>query len=163
MGGIGSGRRHQGGKERTEDSRPLDIRKLKRGDLLQPGRSFGWQWTINKQPVSDIEVRVHDDHVVLAYSCQRESADDRLARRADRIRRRLGWRVGILNPQGEKPKGMHRSIFARLTAAHDAFAQISLTLMAQGLGLVNRQPTGLGLEPLADLGHDGDGSVSQNR
>lgn len=181
MGGRGSGRRNQVGKDATEDSRPLDIRKLNRRRLLQPGQSFGWQWTICDQPFSDILIEVKIDHVVLAYnyrihragewegvrqfiymdrthchlgggrcwwicpSCerrvavlyspkkhyacrhclqlaytsQRETASDRAARRANTIRRRLGWRVGILNPGGPKPKGMHWRTFARLTAEHD--------------------------------------------
>jgi hypothetical protein len=213
MGGFGSGR-GQHGKDTTEDSRPLDIRKLNRSGLLQPGRSFGWQWTINDQPVGDIRIRVHVDHVVLsykhrpyrgaewedvwqpvyldhtschlggtrcwwicpicgrrvavlygpskhyacrhclqlAYASQRETVDDRAARRADTIRRRLGWHVGILNPKGGKPKGMHWRTFARLSAEHDAFVGVSLAGMAERLGLMNRRLVGLGLDPLDDLG-----------
>ena len=47
MGGIGSGRRHQGGKNTTSDMRALDIRRLQRDGLLTSGRAFNWQWTIN--------------------------------------------------------------------------------------------------------------------
>lgn len=48
----------------------------------------------------------------LAYESQRERDDDRAMRRADTIRRRLGWRAGIANPTGSKPKGMHwRTLF----------------------------------------------------
>ncbi len=214
MGGIGSGRRYQGGKDTTEGSRPLDIRKLQRGGLLTPGRSFGWQWTVNDRSVADIRVHVEVERVVLiyrfrrradvdwqdveqavrtehtactyggvrhwwlcpscgrrvailygpgqhyacrhcwnlAYSSQRETADDRAARRADRIRRRLGWHVGILNPKGWKPKGMQWRTFERLTAEHDAYVGASLAGMAKRLGLMNRGVDGLGLEPLDDLG-----------
>lgn len=67
MGGSGSGRRHQGGRDTTEDSRPLDIRKLQRAGLLIPGRSFWWQWTVNSRPVADIRVQVEIQRVVLIY------------------------------------------------------------------------------------------------
>lgn len=75
----------------------------------------------------------------LVYACQREGDDDRAARRADTIRRRLGWEPGILNGNGRKPKGMHWRTYERLTAEHDAHVNISLAGMAQRLGLVNRR------------------------
>jgi hypothetical protein len=68
MGGPGSGRRRDhGAKNATEDSQPLDIRKLQRAGVLRPGRSFGWQWTIAGKPVTDIRVRVEGERVVLVY------------------------------------------------------------------------------------------------
>lgn len=75
----------------------------------------------------------------LAYVCQRESDYDRAARRADTIRRRLGWKVGILNGPGWKPKGMHWRTFERLKAEHDAFVQVSLVGMAEQFGLLDRK------------------------
>ena len=88
----------------------------------------------------------------LAYQCQRETDDDRAMRRADNIRRRLDWEVGIANPEGGKPKGMHWRTFERLKAEHDAFANASWAGMAERLGLMNRRLAGLGLYPLDDLG-----------
>lgn len=87
----------------------------------------------------------------LAYECQRESVDDRAARRADTIRRRLGWQPGILNGEGWKPRGMHWRTYERLKAAHDAHVNVSLAGMAQRLGLVNRRLGDLGVD-LDDLG-----------
>jgi len=75
----------------------------------------------------------------LAYACQRETGDDRACRRADTIRRRLGWGAGILNGSGWKPKGMHWRTFERLRAEHDAFVSASLAGMAQRLGLVENR------------------------
>jgi len=72
----------------------------------------------------------------LIYPSQRETWDDRAARKADRIRDKLGWEPGILNGNGWKPKGMHWSTFERLTAQHDAFVQVSLAGMAAKLNLL---------------------------
>lgn len=90
----------------------------------------------------------------LAYQCQRETDDDRAMRRADKIRRRLGWEAGIANPVGGKPKGMHWRTFARLQAEHYAFANASWMGMAERLRLMNRRLVSLGLDPLDDLGRD---------
>lgn len=73
----------------------------------------------------------------LVYQCQRETDDDRAARRADTIRRRLGWEPGILNGEGWKPKGMHWRTFERLKAEHEVFANVSFAGMLARLGLIN--------------------------
>lgn len=200
MGGIGSGRRYQGGKDTTCDMQPFDVRRLQREGLLMPGRAFGWHWTRNGNEVASIQLRVESDLVVLdyrtrshggewqpmeypvyldwtdcnlggrrawflcpargcgrrvamlyggsifacrhchkmAYECQRETGDDRAARRADTIRRRLGWKVGILNPSGSKLKGMHWHTFERLKTEHDALVGESLAGMAKRFGLLDR-------------------------
>ena len=70
----------------------------------------------------------------LAYECQRETDDDRSARRADTIRRRLGWQAGILNGGGAKPKGMHWRSFNRLHAEHNAFVNKSVAGMMRKFG-----------------------------
>ena len=49
----------------------------------------------------------------LAYPVQRETDCYRTVRRAEKIRQRLGWEYGILNPTGGKPKGQpipHNSV-----------------------------------------------------
>lgn len=66
----------------------------------------------------------------LNYDCQRESDLDRLARRVDKIRDRLGWKSGVLNGHGPKPKRMHGQTFNRLLAQHNRFEQIMLTAIA---------------------------------
>ena len=55
----------------------------------------------------------------LAYPSQRETAGDRASRRANKLRKRLGWRAGFLNGSGGRPKGMHSNTFERLSAEHD--------------------------------------------
>ena len=79
----------------------------------------------------------------LAYECQREPDDYRAMRRADTIRRRLGWGAGIANPEGGKPKGMHWRTFERLIAEYRAFANASWAGSVERLGLLNRRLPGL--------------------
>ena len=75
----------------------------------------------------------------LAYESQRARDYDRLAGRADKIRRRLGWPVGILNPTPwTKPRGMHWRTFWRLTAEHDRLVGASLMSMSEYLTGVRR-------------------------
>lgn len=79
----------------------------------------------------------------LAYASQRESLDDRAARRADKIRDRLEWEPGILNGHGVKPKGMHWRTYQRLTIQHDAHVGISLNHMAQRMRLIEARLGGI--------------------
>lgn len=75
----------------------------------------------------------------LAYACQRETPDDRAARRADKIREKLKWELGILNDKGIKPKGMHWSTYKRLTDNHDASVNASLVGIAKRLRILNEK------------------------
>lgn len=75
----------------------------------------------------------------LVYASQRETAQDRMRRRVDAIRLRLGWPPGIWNGEGDKPKGMHWSTFERLKAEHDFFAQQRLIGLAVRVGLLSRR------------------------
>jgi hypothetical protein len=81
----------------------------------------------------------------LAYASQRETGDDRAARRADRIRDRLGWEAGILNGDGDKPKGMHWRTFNRLRAEHNDFVNASPAGIMRKFGRL-----GVGLDDLLD-------------
>jgi hypothetical protein len=58
----------------------------------------------------------------LAYPSCREDVGDRLLRRANRIRARLRWPPGILNPPGTRPRWMHRTTYRRLTSELDDLA-----------------------------------------
>lgn len=59
----------------------------------------------------------------LAYESQRETVDDRAARRADTMRRRLNWEPGILNGNAGKPKGMHHRTYDRLLSNHEEYVK----------------------------------------
>ncbi len=71
MGGMGSGRRDQSGKNTTGDYRALDVRRLQRDGLLAAGKSFGWSWTRNGEKVASINVRTEADRAILDYKHQR--------------------------------------------------------------------------------------------
>jgi len=71
----------------------------------------------------------------LAYPSQNELPYDRFARRAERIRDRLGWEPGILNGKGSKPKGMHWGTFELLCVRHDNYVGKSLGAIASKLEL----------------------------
>lgn len=69
----------------------------------------------------------------LVYRSQRETKSDRGYRGADKIRNKLAWPPGIINPPGYKPKGMHWKTYCRLLAKHtdysnDAYAGMLATL-----------------------------------
>lgn len=197
MGGRGSGRRSSyGGKDTTDDSLPLDIRRLARDGVLAPGGSFSWQWMTNGRLTASIQIKSEHSSVTLSYrftpagrpfediaqtvqlqatsctfggtrqwfacpscnrrvaiiygagrlfSCRRckglsygtqtENADDRALRRANRIRKHLGWVPGVIHGHGPKPAGMHWLTFERLCYQHDALAHVSITGMAARMGL----------------------------
>jgi hypothetical protein len=69
----------------------------------------------------------------LAYASTREGTADRAARRADRIRDRLGWTPGILNGAElwRKPKWMRWPTFGRLAREHKRHAARALATMVQ--------------------------------
>ena len=75
----------------------------------------------------------------LAYASQREASHDRASRRADKLRNRLGWEAGILNGDGDKPKGMHWQTFDRLKASHNVHVNNSLAEMLSKFGSTMRR------------------------
>ena len=74
----------------------------------------------------------------LAYASAREDYGDRAMRRADRLRARLGWEPGIINPEGEKPKWMRWRTFDRLVEQHEQLVGRSMNALAAKLGLLER-------------------------
>lgn len=55
----------------------------------------------------------------IAYPSTREDVWDRATRRAEVMRARLGWKPGVLNDMGVKPKWMRWRTFDRLVGEHD--------------------------------------------
>lgn len=201
MGGPGSGNhRHYGAKSTTDDYRALDVRRLAREGMLQPGRSGIWNWMRRVETIASISFRADRGQITLeyrhrsnreewvnekypvriestrchlggsrpwficpvagcgrrvailygggifacrhchrlAYASSREDAGDRAARKAGRIRKQLGWRRGILNEPGEKPKWMRWKTFIQLVSEHDELVAECLQATALELGILER-------------------------
>jgi hypothetical protein len=68
MGGLGRGRRYQGGRDTTSDHRSLDVRYLHREGLLTPGRSSVLMWTNHGETRASIGVRADSDRLILHLS-----------------------------------------------------------------------------------------------
>lgn len=71
----------------------------------------------------------------LAYPSQSEAVGNRAHRAANNIRRRLGWTVGIANPEGDKPKWMHLSTFERFHSRYNKAALAAWMDTARILGV----------------------------
>lgn len=52
----------------------------------------------------------------MTYRSAREVAHERIIRRPNKLRDRLGWEPGFLKGEGPKPKGMHWRTYQRLLA-----------------------------------------------
>ena len=74
----------------------------------------------------------------LTYASQTEDDGDRAIRRADSIRKRLGWPPGIFNPAGSRPAGMHWSTFRKLSVEYERILGVSLHGIAKKLGFLDR-------------------------
>ena len=74
----------------------------------------------------------------LGYATQKEGVGDRAMTKADKLRKRLGWSAGIVNPNTGKPKGMHWKTYQRLKSQHDALVQVSLYDISRKLGFLHK-------------------------
>lgn len=75
----------------------------------------------------------------LAYDVQRETDADRTFRRVDTMRKRLGWQPGILNPAGQKPKGMHWRTYWRLFQEYLQLTDAGLEILARDVGIIGNR------------------------
>lgn len=79
----------------------------------------------------------------LAYQSQRETADDRAIRNINKIRAKLNWQPGILNPPGDKPKGMHWLTYLRLMTEYKDHANQALLGMTAKMHILNHRVSAL--------------------
>lgn len=78
------------------------------------------------------------------YRSQRETLEDRAARQANKLRRKLGWKPGILNDIGGRPKGMHQKTYLRLLNEHARRSELALGYLGESLDrLAGRVKAGL--------------------
>ena len=71
----------------------------------------------------------------LAYASTRESSSERTLRRAGKLRKRLGWDAGLLNPPQGRPKGMHWSTFLKLGGQVNCETKAAIGNLQKRLGL----------------------------
>ena len=71
MGGVGSGRRNQYGKDITTNYKVLDVRRLQREGLLEPGRTFNLSWLRNSETVASIQIQTETERVIINYRSRR--------------------------------------------------------------------------------------------
>lgn len=76
----------------------------------------------------------------LAYPSQRIGAGDRALERAEKIRKRLGWRPGIAYGLGARPAGMHYRTYADLVRKHNEFVARWLGSQAKWLEMIRGGP-----------------------
>ena len=69
----------------------------------------------------------------LVYDSQRECQLDRILRRKNKIRKKLGWDNGN---EYSKPKGMHKKTFMRLWDEHDSLDQAFVVALAKKFKLI---------------------------
>ncbi len=69
------------------------------------------------------------------YASQLEQPYDRLFRKVEKIRHRLGWQAGIANGHGAKPKGMHYQTYFKLTWQHTKLVEQILGVTCQRMNI----------------------------
>ena len=74
----------------------------------------------------------------LAYGSSRENARDRAIRAAEKLRGRLGWKAGIANAEGDRPKWMRWRTFQKLKRQHDRFVARAVGMLVAELRLPRR-------------------------
>lgn len=74
----------------------------------------------------------------LSHQSKNESHMDRMARKADGIRAKLGWQLGILYPEGGRPKGMHLHTYQRLVQRYRKLRNIAILAIADEFPALSR-------------------------
>ena len=76
MGGRGSGRFWRWDDKTTTDAfHSIDVRRWARRGLLEPGTSFGWQWSIEGKEVASIRASAERGRIILSYRSRSHGSD----------------------------------------------------------------------------------------
>lgn len=71
----------------------------------------------------------------LRYPSTLERDEDRASRQANKIRDKLNWEPGILNPDYGKPKGMHDITYQRLLTKYERYTRRAFKGMMRYIGI----------------------------
>lgn len=75
MGGTGSGRRYQGGKNTINDMLAIDVRYLQRKGLLTSGRISSLEWSRCGVVIASIQIFAKSDCLTLSYRYQKQDGN----------------------------------------------------------------------------------------
>ena len=98
MGGIGSGRPADLGRDTVESCRAIDVNRLHQEGCLHHGWWGGWQWTRDGEKVASINLRAEEDRLHLSYRVRIAGGDweDVEETRPHRPRPLPVWRHAVL-------------------------------------------------------------------
>jgi hypothetical protein len=68
--------RYAYGRDTCEGCASLDIRRLRRENLLQPGRRSGWSWSRGGAPAGDIQIEIEDGAALLTYRARQYAGQE---------------------------------------------------------------------------------------
>jgi hypothetical protein len=91
MGGFGSGRRHQGGKDTTKECLSIDVRWLQRQGLLAVGKSTSLNWSIAGSASGSFQVRAESNGVVLKHDNRNDNQRVQLERSSCHLGGKRVW------------------------------------------------------------------------
>ena len=77
----------------------------------------------------------------LAYATQKLGTGDRASVKANRLRERLGWKGGVFESNGGKPKGMHWKTYQQLKSHLDVLEEACLDYVAHRLSFLQKSLT----------------------
>lgn len=85
------------------------------------------------------------------YQSQLQQPQDRLFKRLNALRERLGWYGGIVHGHGEKPKGMHEKTYKRLLGEYIELEKMVTNNLMHQFDLIDKKLNGVMRELQSNL------------